>query len=193
MNDAGVNERVNEEADAPEREQRLRLGDSVVWEDFYTAMYPAMVSYARRRLPTEEARDAVSETMARALARPERIPMPPATPEGWIFGILRHVVLDAQRRSYRGVRALRRSPAVTTEWLDAGEGVFRAEEEGAVRSAFARLSARDQEILELRVLGGMSAEEAGRVLGMREGAVRNAQHRALRRLHAHLDGEESGS
>ncbi|MHB1582944.1 MAG: RNA polymerase sigma factor [Acidimicrobiales bacterium] len=191
MNDAGVDEAVNGEVDAPERGERLRSGDSAVWEELYTTMYPAMASYARRRLPAEEARDAVSETMARALARPERLPVPPATPEGWLFGILRHVVLDAQRRSYRGMRAVRRSPAVGTDWLAADEGLYRAEEEKAVRAAFALLSPRDQEILELRVLGGLSVEETGRVLGVRAGAVRNAQHRALRRLHAHLDGEGS--
>jgi len=181
---------VREETDDSERGERLRSGDSVVWEELYRAMYPAMVTYARRRLPAEEARDAVSETIARALSRPDRLPSLPAKPEAWVFGILRHVVLDMQRRSYRGIRALRRIPTLSTEWGEVADNIVSAEEQGEVRQAFGRLSPRDQEVLELRVLGGLSAEDAGRVLGMREGAVRNAQYRAVRRLRAQLEHDQ---
>jgi RNA polymerase sigma-70 factor (ECF subfamily) len=38
----------------------------------------------------------------------------------------------------------------------------------------------------LRVVVGLSAEAAGRVLGKRPGAVRTAAHRGLRRLAEHL-------
>ena len=38
--------------------QLLRSGDAVSWEGLYTRMYQSMVSYASRRLPAEEARDA---------------------------------------------------------------------------------------------------------------------------------------
>lgn len=181
-----------EEVDIAGRSARLRLGDASAWEDLYKAMYPALVSYAGRRLSGDEARDAVSEAMARALARPDRLPGPPATPEAWVFGILRHVVLDVQRRTFRGIKALRRSAMPSTDWAEAVEGVVSAEEHRATRHAFAQLSRRDQEILELRVIGGLSAENVGRVLGMREGAVRNAQYRALRRLRDLMGEGQSG-
>ena len=41
-----------------------------------------------------------------------------------------------------------------------------------------------RELLVLRVLTGLSAEETGAALGMSAGAVRVAQHRALLRLRA---------
>ena len=44
-----------------------------------------------------------------------------------------------------------------------------------MRAAFARLSDEDREILELRVQGGLSSEEVGRLLGKRPGAIRMAQ------------------
>ena len=174
--------------DRAEQVQLLRSGAAVSWEGLYTRMYPSMVSYASRRLPAEEARDAVSESMARALARPGRLPKD-AAPEAWVFGILRHVVLDAQRHSSRGVRAVHRSAAASVDWTLVDDDLVSGEEQSGIREAFEQLSARDQEVLELRVVGGLSAKDAGRVLGMREGAVRNAQLRALRRLRALFDDD----
>ncbi|MHB8439135.1 MAG: RNA polymerase sigma factor [Acidimicrobiales bacterium] len=176
-----------EEVDITGRIDLLRSGDATAWEELYRSMYPAMVSYARRRLPADEARDAVAEAIERALTRPDRLPSAPVAPEAWIFGILRHVVLDVLRRSSRGLRALRRSVASSTEWAEPAEGIISTEEHRSVRRAFDQLSPRDREILELRVVGGLSAEDAGRVLGMREGAVRNAQYRAVRRLRQLFD------
>lgn len=181
-----------EEVDIAGRSGLLRSGDAATWEEFYKAMYPAMVSYARRRLQADEARDAVSEAMARALARPDRLPPAPGTPEAWVFGILRHVVLDLQRRSSRGFRALRRSATSTTDWAEAVDGVVSHEEHRTVRQAFAQLPPRDREVLELRVVAGLSAEDAGQVLGMRAGTVRNAQYRALRRLRELIGEDASG-
>jgi RNA polymerase sigma-70 factor (ECF subfamily) len=177
---------VRRSTDRSEHLRLLRSGDAVSWEELYTRMHQSMVSYAARRLSAEEARDAVSESMARALARPSGIPGD-AAPEAWVFGILRHVVHDAQRRASRGVSALQRSAAASVDWTAVDDDLISGEERSGVREAFDRLSARDQEVLELRVVAGLSTRDAGRVLGMREGAVRNAQLRALRRLRALLD------
>jgi RNA polymerase sigma-70 factor (ECF subfamily) len=43
-----------------------------------------------------------------------------------------------------------------------------------------------REVLRLRVIAGMSAEETGRALGMTPGAVRVAQHRALSTLRGYV-------
>ncbi|MFL6253356.1 MAG: RNA polymerase sigma factor, partial [Actinomycetes bacterium] len=62
------------------------------------------------------------------------------------------------------------------------EAVLAAERWAEVAGAFRRLRADQQEVLALRVLGGLSATQVGEVLGKSEGAVRVAQHRALRSL-----------
>ena len=182
---------VRRSTDRSEQLRLLRSGDAVSWEELYTRMYQSMVSYASRRLPAEEARDAVSESMARALARPSGFPRD-AAPEAWVFGILRHVVHDAQRRSSRGVTALQRMAPASVDWTGVDDDLLSGEESSGVREAFEQLSPRDQEVLELRVVAGLSARDAGRVLGMREGAVRNAQLRALRRLRALFDDDLGG-
>ncbi len=56
-----------------------------------------------------------------------------------------------------------------------------------MRRAFGRLTDDEQELLELRVVGGLSADEVGEVIGKRAGAVRMAQARALSRLRSLLE------
>ena len=60
--------------------------------------------------------------------------------------------------------------------------MLAAERWAEIAGAFRRLRADQQEVLTLRVLGDLSAPQVGEVLGKSEGAVRVAQHRALRSL-----------
>ena len=52
------------------------------------------------------------------------------------------------------------------------------------------LPAKQREIVVLRVVVGLSAEETADAVGSTPGAVRVAQHRALARLRRLLTGEE---
>ena len=61
------------------------------------------------------------------------------------------------------------------------------------RALLARLPAHQRELVVLRVLTGLSAQETGSALGMSAGAVRVAQHRALARLRAIAIEERYGS
>ncbi len=63
-----------------------------------------------------------------------------------------------------------------------GLGLLAAEEAAALRSAFGQLRPEERDVLELRVLAGLSAEEVGAIMGKGAGAVRQAQSRALARL-----------
>jgi RNA polymerase sigma-70 factor (ECF subfamily) len=161
--------------------ERARTGDRDAWEALYRRAYPRLLGYAMRRVDPDGARDAVSETMARAVANIGRYQPVSGTGgfEGWLFGICRHVVLDAQRAA--GRRGYGPAPE-TVSHVDPTEGLVAAEEADAVRRAFALLSDDDRELLELRVVAGLSAEEAAAALGRRPGAIRMAQSRALSRL-----------
>jgi RNA polymerase sigma-70 factor (ECF subfamily) len=173
--------------------ERAQAGDGDAWEHLYRLAYPRLMAYARRRLADDAAVEAVSETMTRAVAAVDRFVWNGAGFEGWLFGILRHVVLDAQRAAGRrpamtdADRTLMTRPSSEPGPLDQLVG---DEEARAVRVAFERLGPADQELLELRVVAGLSAEDVGKALGKRPGAVRMAQNRALGRLRA-LMAEES--
>jgi RNA polymerase sigma-70 factor (ECF subfamily) len=102
----------------------------------------------------------------------------------FVFGIASHKVADAMRNASR--------LAIPTEDLPDGpddqpgpeETVVAYIEAERVRALLARLPVHQRELLVLRVLAGMTAEETGNTLGMSPGAVRVAQHRALARLRA---------
>jgi RNA polymerase sigma-70 factor (ECF subfamily) len=167
---------------------RARRGDAAAWEALYRRIYPKLLAYAGRRLDPEAARDAVSEAMARAVARIDRFTGDGGGFDAWLFGILRHVVIDGQRA------AALRLPAVAPDEAPSGDPgpldlLLGAERSSAVRAAFARLGAFDQEVLELRVVAGLSSDEVAVVVGKRSGAVRMAQARALERLRELLQEE----
>lgn len=169
--------------------ERARVGDDDAWEELYRRAYPRLLAYARRRLPDQDqARDAVSEAVTRAVAGIRRYRGDGAGFDAWLYGILRHVVLDQQARARREGPGLLPDGADPT--ADPGADALREEEAEEMRAAFARLGDDDRELLELRVVAGLSSEQVAEVLGRRPGAVRMAQSRALARLRRLLEREE---
>jgi RNA polymerase sigma-70 factor (ECF subfamily) len=167
----------------------LRARDVEAWETLFETMYPKMLAYAQRRVDsTDDARDAVSESFTRMVQGLERLDESNVEPAAWCFGILHHVVADHQRLTYRRRRPFPSEPqAFETEPVDAL--MLGAEHDGA-RAAFAQLSAKDRDLLELRVVAGLSSEQVADILDMKPGAVRMAQARALERLRAHFEAGE---
>ncbi len=167
---------------------QLRARDVDAWETLFDRMYPRMLAYAQRRVDSsDDARDAVSESFARMVQSLHRLDAANVSPEAWCFGILHHVVVDQQRASYRRRRPLPvEPPAPSPEPID---GLVLGVDHQGMRTAFARLTPRDRDLLELRVVAGLSADEVAGVLSMKAGAVRMAQARALDRLRSHFETE----
>ena len=181
----GSNARRPTTAELQQLVLRARDNDPDAWEALYRATYAGLLAYARRRLwGRAEADDAVSETFARACNRIADFKWTGGGFVAWLYGILRNVVLEAQRRDRRVHPLLPGDERVED---DSVEGLLLDEEAAAVRAAFATLSTDDQEVLELRVVGGLGSDEVAAVVGKRAGAVRMAQSRALSRLRAALD------
>lgn len=171
---------MDEEVDLRDLVRRAAVGEPDAWERLYRRSYPRLYAYARRRLPSGDAADdAVSETMVRALDRMPTFRWKGAGVDAWLYGILRNVVQE----SWRDARRAQPRPALLDPPVPGPlDSIVRREQLDDVRVAFAGLAAEDQEVLELRVVGGLNAEEVGDVLGRRSGAVRMAQSRALGRL-----------
>jgi RNA polymerase sigma-70 factor (ECF subfamily) len=160
--------------------------DPDAWEAIYRRSYGPLFGFARRRLYDDQAaEDAVSETMARALDGIDRFRWQGGGFDAWLFGIVRNVVREHTRARWRNAGAVgdeRVAPERGPE-----EHAVAGDDLACVRHAFARLSEEDREVLELRVQGGLSSEEVGRILGKRPGAIRMAQARALQRLRVELE------
>jgi RNA polymerase sigma-70 factor, ECF subfamily len=169
------------EVDVEAMVRDARAGDTDALGQLYDTYRDRVARFATGRLgDAEKAEDVTSETFE-AVLRNLRFYRPGTDFEAWLFTIAHRRVTDVFRR-----RSRRREVALdeTVQAAVGGpeEAVLAAERRAEVAGAFRRLRADQQEVLALRVLGGLSATQAGEVLGKSEGAVRVAQHRALRSL-----------
>ena len=163
-----------------------RHGDDAAWETLYRSVYPRLRAFFIRRVGAQHADDAVSETMTRAVASIDRFVWTDAGFDGWLFGIARHVSVDHQRHADRARRYGHIGRMLSTNKTDGDASVEQevviGDDQELIRRLFAQLSPSEQEVLELRVIAGLSAEQVGAVLGHKPGAVRTAQSRALAHL-----------
>jgi RNA polymerase sigma-70 factor, ECF subfamily len=172
-----------------------RAGDTHALGRLYDTYRDRVVRFATGRLgDAEKAEDVTSETFE-SMLRNLGSYRPGTDFEAWLFTIAHRRVADHFRRRSRrreveldetvhptgrgGRHAL---PGPLPVAAGPEEAVLAAERRAEVAGAFRRLRADQQEVLALRVLGGLSAVQVAEVLGKSEGAVRVAQHRALRSL-----------
>jgi RNA polymerase sigma-70 factor, ECF subfamily len=164
-------------------------GQPAAIETLLRQIRPMVLRYCRSRLgrisghyhAADDVAQEVCIAVLSALPRYQDMGRPFAS---FVFGIAAHKVADAMRSAAR--------LAIPTEDLPDGPDDRPGPEETAVayleaeraRALLARLPVNQRELLVLRVLSGLSAEETGNALGMSAGAVRVAQHRALARLRA---------
>jgi len=164
-------------------------GQPAAIESLLRQSRPMVLRYCRARLGRISGHYQVADDVAQevciallsALPRYRDMGRPFAS---FVFGIASHKVADAMRSAS--------SLAIPTEDLPDEADDRPGPEETAVayleaervRKLLTRLPAQQRELIVLRVLAGMSAQETGNELGMTPGAVRVAQHRALTRLRA---------
>lgn len=170
-----------------------RRGDRAAWEQLYRRLYPRLRSYLARHVGYQGVEDAVNETMAKAIAGIDGYRSGPSGFDGWVFGIARHVSADHFRRFARE----RRQHAVAHHIdghgpdgdLPVDHDLDLAEDHAHLRSMFSQLQPAEQEILELRVIAGLSADEVAALLDRQPGAVRTSQSRALAHLRRLMESE----
>ena len=166
-------------------------------ESLIEQVRPMVVRYCRTRLGRIAGHYHIADDVAQEVCIAVLVALPRYRDMGrpfasFVYGIASHKVADAVRSATRS--------AVPTEDLPDGPDEGPGPEEMAVayieaqraRDLLARLPGHLGELLELRMVTGLTAEETGHVLGMSAGAVRVAQHRALARLRAIAVRESMG-
>jgi RNA polymerase sigma-70 factor, ECF subfamily len=162
-------------------------GQAAAIDTLLRQIRPMVVRYCRARLGRitghyHAADDVAQEVCIAVLSALPRYHDMGRPFSSFVFGIASHKVADAMRTASR--------LAIPTEDLPDGPDDRPGPEDTVVayieaeraRALLRRLPLHQRELLVLRVLSGMSAEETGSALGMSAGAVRVAQHRALARL-----------
>ena len=167
-------------------------GDEQAFRQVFRAVQPPLLRYLRGLLG-EDAEDVASETWLQVCRDLANFHGDYDNFRAWTATIARHRALDHLRRVRR-----RPSVAVPVETLaelassadTAGEAAD-AVATGAAIELIASLPAPQAEAVLLRVVMGLDAATAGRIVGRRAGAVRVAAFRGLRRLAALLPEEDA--
>jgi|SRR5581483_3165964 len=150
----------------------------------YDDLQPSLLAYLRshERAEAEDLAAEVWQGIGEGLSRFEG---DESGFRAWAFTIARHRLIDWRRR-----RSRRPGAVAGDEHLESVAGVEDpasmamawVASEAAVRRIREVLPLDQAEVIILRVLGDLDADQVGRILGKRPGTIRVLQHRALRRL-----------
>jgi RNA polymerase sigma-70 factor, ECF subfamily len=174
--------------------ERAQKGDEDAFRVIYRAVQPGLLRYLRS-LVGEDAEDVASEAWSQIARDLPGFKGDEPGFRGWTATIARNRAMDH-------LRYQRRRPVSTGSAADelfdrpadddtAGSAMETVSTEEAIR-IISTLPRDQAEAVLLRVVMGLDVATTARVLGKREGAVRTAAHRGLRRLAEKLDGGREG-
>jgi RNA polymerase sigma-70 factor, ECF subfamily len=165
-------------------------GDEDAFRLLYRAVQPGLVRYLRA-LVSDDADDVASEAWLQIARDLGSFRGDFEGFRGWAATIGRYRAIDHLRRQRR-----RPSTSLPTEHLvelpgddDTARCAVDAVASSEAIALIASLPKDQAEAVLLRVVMGLDAESAARVLGKRAGAVRTAAYRGLRRLATKLEQE----
>jgi RNA polymerase sigma-70 factor (ECF subfamily) len=163
-------------------------GDRDALREVLETIRPIVVRYCRARVGSFERSDLSADDVAQEVCLAAVMALPRYRDRGrpflaFVYGIAAHKVADAYR-------AVGRDLSYPTESVPEGLSSEPGPEQSAIDAdSVTRMTAlldilpeTQREILILRVVVGLSAEETAQAVGSTAGAVRVAQHRALARL-----------
>jgi RNA polymerase sigma-70 factor (ECF subfamily) len=171
----------------------VRRGDRDAIAAVYIEVAPALRGFLRRRVPHGEvADDLVEQTFVELIEGCERIQGDGRSLRAWLFRAARNNLYDWRKRAdRRGDHELTARHAATLEDTDAdpADKVAAADLDPTLVAALEKLTDEQRDVVELRLVGGLSLAQVADITGRRVGAVKALQHRAVRRLMAVLADE----
>ena len=168
-----------------------RRGDAQAFAELYEEVYEDMYRFALYTLKnTQDAEDAVSETVTAAFASIRRLRSAEAF-RGWIFCILSNKCKDQLKAYGRRTVSLEEGRAYglgAPEEYRPAELYGDMEEHILVRKLFFELADEERLIIAMHVFGGYKSHEIARLLKMNENTVRSKESRGLKKLAGKLQG-----
>lgn len=147
-------------------------------EQLYHEMGPSLLSYFRRQpMLAPAAEDLLQDTFVRALKRIDRL-QAAVSQRAYLFGIARHVGIDALRRLRPRADLPPDAPDATKPEDDRLE---------LMRQAISALPAGQREALLLKLHHGLSYVEIAEALAIPVGTVRSRLHHAVHHLRQTLN------
>lgn len=156
--------------------EALRHRDPTAWSQIFEQEAPKLYRYIISRVGSpEDAEDLVARTFEEGWRHAHSFEDRGLPPRAWLFGIARHLTASHRRRLFRQPPELRidvveqSAEEADPELLD-------------LARAIASLPRADAEVVMLRFVHGLTAQEVALVLNSTVEAVKSRQARALRRL-----------
>ena len=188
---------MSETTDVPdELVARAMTGDPQAVGSVIALIRPMVVRYCRARLGRVDRSSVSADDVAQEVCLAVLTALPGYRVQGrpflaFVYGIASHKVIDAHRAATRN----RSEPvADIPDAVESSDGpeqrALRIELSSEMGKLLDTLPEKQREILVLRVVVGLSAEETAEAVGSTPGAVRVAQHRALARLRKSMPEEE---
>ncbi|TSE02079.1 sigma-70 family RNA polymerase sigma factor [Skermania sp. ID1734] len=153
---------------------------------------PLVVRYCRARVGSAERGQLSADDVAQEVCLAVMTALPRYQDQGrpfmaFVYGIASHKVADAHRNAGRNkADSMAEVPDVISMENGPEQQALDSEASRQMKSLLATLPDKHREILILRVLMGLSAEETATAVGSTAGAVRVAQHRAMAKLRAQV-------
>lgn len=172
---------------------RLALGgDRAALDELLTRVRPVARRYVRSRLWTypggaDLVDDVTQEVCLAVLGTLNRYRDEGRPFEAFVYGHAARKVADAQRAFAVADISTPMVPELQDSAATPEEHAARYSEARQVAELVERLPEQMREILRMRVVAGLSAEETGSALGITPGAVLVAQHRALNTMRGIVD------
>jgi RNA polymerase sigma factor (sigma-70 family) len=164
----------------PEILRAAQLGAEWAWRRLYRDLAPAVTGYLRLHGVTEP-EDLTGEVFVQIVRGLSSFTGDEKQFRSWVFVIAHHRIADERRLRVRKPAA----PAELHTLVQVAPS-GNAEEEalsrlsiGEIRRVLDALSDDQRDIMLLRIVGGLTLEETGRVVGKRIGSVKALQRRAI--------------
>lgn len=167
---------------------RMCAGDGDAFREVYRSVHPPLLRYLTVLVGVDEAEDVASETWAQACRDLGRFSGDADGFRGWVTTIGRHRALDLLRRRSRRIRADQDLTDVdVTDVCDVEASVVEAFSTAGAVALIGSLPRQQAEAVWLRVVMGLDAGTAARIMGTRPGAVRSSASRGLKALAGRLE------
>ncbi|ANZ42955.1 RNA polymerase subunit sigma [Lentzea guizhouensis] len=168
-------------------------GDRRAMQKLLSSLRPLIVRYCRARVGRSFA---TADDVAQDVCLAVLTALPSYRDQGrpflaFVYGIAAHKVADAHRAAARNrAEPVPELPEATDREAGPEQQALQGELSARMGELLRVLPEKQREILVLRVVVGLSAEETAEAVGSTPGAVRVAQHRALSRLRKEIAAQE---
>lgn len=168
----------------------VKRGEAGAWETILLACGDSLRGFLMVRLEYKKSDvdDALAETYLRAIDKMDSFRSCEARAfRAWLYKIASRVAVDRHRHKAKLTYVAEMDETAAVSEGDLADGMIFTEQSADLERALSQLAERDQELLYLRFIAGLTSDEVSRVVGKGPSAVRMQQMRALTVLKSLMD------